>query len=66
MRDPEFNAFALPGGYMGVNLGLIAAAGSRDEMASVLGHELSHITQRHIARSMVATSTRAWCRWRRC
>ena len=53
VRDPEFNAFALPGGYMGVNLGMIAAAGSRDEMASVLGHELSHITQRHIARSMV-------------
>ena len=52
--DTEFNAFALPGGYMGVNLGLIAQAGSRDEMASVLGHELSHITQRHIARSMVA------------
>jgi beta-barrel assembly-enhancing protease len=51
--DPEFNAFALPGGFMGVNLGMIAAAGSRDEMASVLGHELSHITQRHIARSMV-------------
>ena len=52
--DTEFNAFALPGGFMGVNLGLIAQAGSRDEMASVLGHELSHITQRHIARSMVA------------
>ena len=52
--DPEFNAFALPGGYMGVNLGLIAQSGSRDEMASVIGHELSHITQRHIARSMVA------------
>ncbi|MEO5689936.1 MAG: M48 family metalloprotease [Burkholderiaceae bacterium] len=54
VNDPEFNAFALPGGYMGVNLGLIAQAGTRDEMASVLGHELSHITQRHIARSMVA------------
>ena len=54
VNDTEFNAFALPGGYMGVNLGLIAQAGSRDEMASVLGHELSHITQRHIARSMVA------------
>jgi predicted Zn-dependent protease len=56
VNDPEFNAFALPGGYMGVNLGLIAQAGTRDEMASVLGHELSHITQRHIARSMVANS----------
>jgi len=55
VNDTEFNAFALPGGYMGVNLGLIAQAGSRDEMASVLGHELSHITQRHIARSMVAS-----------
>ncbi len=54
VRDRTFNAFALPGGYIGVNLGLIAASGSRDEMASVLGHELSHITQRHIARSMVA------------
>ena len=54
VQDTEFNAFALPGGYMGVNLGLIAQSGSRDEMASVLGHELSHITQRHIARSMVA------------
>ena len=56
VQDTEFNAFALPGGYMGVNLGLIAASGSRDEMASVLGHELSHITQRHIARSMAANS----------
>jgi predicted Zn-dependent protease len=54
VRDRTFNAFALPGGYVGVHLGLIAAAGTRDEMASVLGHELSHITQRHIARSMVA------------
>jgi predicted Zn-dependent protease len=52
--DPQFNAFALPGGFMGVNLGLIAQSGTRDEMASVLGHELSHITQRHIARGMVA------------
>ena len=56
VQDTEFNAFALPGGYMGVNLGLIAQSGSRDEMASVLGHELSHITQRHIARSIVANS----------
>jgi beta-barrel assembly-enhancing protease len=56
VQDAEFNAFALPGGYMGVNLGLIAQSGSRDEMASVIGHELSHITQRHIARSMAANS----------
>jgi len=56
VNDASFNAFALPGGFMGVNLGLIAQAGSRDEMASVIGHEMSHISQRHIARSMVANS----------
>ncbi|MBO9514396.1 MAG: M48 family metalloprotease [Variovorax sp.] len=51
-RDPTVNAFALPGGYLGVNLGLIAVVGSRDELATVLGHELSHVTQRHISRMM--------------
>lgn len=51
-RDRSINAFALPGGYLGVHLGLIAAVGSDDELASVLAHELSHVTQRHIARSI--------------
>jgi predicted Zn-dependent protease len=50
IKDPSINAFALPGGYMGVHLGLIAVVSSPDELASVLGHELSHITQRHISR----------------
>jgi len=49
-RDRSVNAFALPGGYFGVHLGLIAVVGTRDELASVLAHELSHVTQRHIAR----------------
>lgn len=49
-RDRSVNAFALPGGYFGVHLGLIGLVSSRDELASVLGHELSHVTQRHIAR----------------
>ena len=53
-RDRSVNAFALPGGYLGVHLGLIAVVTSRDELASVLAHELSHVTQRHIARSMEA------------
>ncbi len=52
VRDPEVNAFALPGGYVGVNLGLMAMTSTRDELASVLAHEMSHITQRHIARSI--------------
>lgn len=55
-RDRNINAFALPGGYLGLNLGLIAVVGSRDELATVLGHELSHVTQRHIARIMTKQS----------
>ena len=50
VRERSVNAFALPGGYMGVHLGLVAVVSSRDELAAVLAHELSHITQRHIAR----------------
>ncbi|TDM08184.1 MAG: hypothetical protein C4K60_01410 [Ideonella sp. MAG2] len=51
-RDKAINAFAMPGGYVGVYLGLIGMTSSRDELASVLAHELSHISQRHIARGM--------------
>jgi predicted Zn-dependent protease len=50
IRDRTVNAFALPGGYMGVQFGLIGVVTSRDELASVLAHETSHITQRHISR----------------
>lgn len=49
-RDRTVNAFALPGGYLGLHLGLIGVVASRDELASVLAHELSHVTQRHISR----------------
>jgi predicted Zn-dependent protease len=52
VRDRSVNAFALPGGYVGVHLGLIAVTMTRDELASVLAHELTHVTQRHIARSI--------------
>ena len=55
-RDRTVNAFALLGGYMGLHLGLIAVVESRDELASVMGHELSHVTQRHIARMMTKQS----------
>lgn len=51
IRDRSINAFALPGGYVGIHLGLIAGTPSRDELASVLAHELAHVSQRHIARS---------------
>jgi len=49
-RDRTINAFALPGGYLGVHLGLIGAVTRRDELAAVLAHELTHVTQRHISR----------------
>jgi len=51
-RDKRVNAFALPGGYLGVNLGLLAVTDTPQELASVLAHELSHVSQRHIARMM--------------
>lgn len=51
-RDRSVNAFALPGGYLGVHLGLISVVNTRDELASVMAHELSHVTQRHISRSI--------------
>ncbi len=58
-RDRSVNAFALPGGYLGVHLGLMAVVSSKSELASVLGHELSHVTQRHIARLMTKNSQQA-------
>ena len=55
-RDRTVNAFALPGGYLGVHLGLIGVVTSPDELASVLAHELSHVTQRHISRLIAQQS----------
>lgn len=52
--DTQVNAFALPGGYIGVNSGLILAAQSESELASVMSHEIAHVTQRHIARMLMA------------
>jgi predicted Zn-dependent protease len=52
VRDKSVNAFALPGGYFGVHLGLLAQSESPDALASVLAHEMTHVTQRHISRGM--------------
>ncbi|KGK42715.1 peptidase M48 [Nitrincola sp. A-D6] len=49
LDNPTFNAFAVPGGVIGVHAGLITAAGSEDELISVLAHELAHLSQRHFA-----------------
>lgn len=52
VRDESINAFALPGGHIGVHTGLLAIAGSESELAGVLGHEMGHVTQHHIARML--------------
>ena len=52
VRDSSINAFALPGGFIGVNAGLVKATRSEAELAGVIAHEIAHVTQRHIARSV--------------
>ena len=52
LRDPTLNAFAMPGGFIGVHTGLIVATQSESELASVLAHESAHVTQHHLARQI--------------
>jgi predicted Zn-dependent protease len=52
VNDNTINAFAVPGGYIGLNTGLILRAREESELASVVAHEIAHITQRHIARTI--------------
>lgn len=54
INDSRINAFAAPGGFIGVNAGLITASESESELASVIAHEIAHITQRHMARAFEA------------
>jgi predicted Zn-dependent protease len=51
VRDPNINAFALPGGFIGINQGLMLATTNEAQLAGVLAHEIAHVTQRHLARS---------------
>lgn len=55
-RARSVNAFVLPGGYMGVNAGLLLEAPNESAFASVLAHELAHLTQRHIERRFARQS----------
>ena len=50
--DDAINAFAMPGGFIGVNVGLIMASENESEIAGVLAHEVAHVTQRHLARRL--------------
>ncbi len=54
VRDAQINAFSMPGGFIGVNTGLISATQTESELASVVGHEMGHVLQRHIARMIGA------------
>jgi len=56
IKDNTLNAFALPGGYIGVHTGLILATQTESELAGVLAHEIAHVTQHHIARMVAAES----------
>ncbi len=56
VKDSRINAFALPGGFIGVNAGLLLATANESELAGVLAHEIAHVTQRHMARSLQAQS----------
>lgn len=52
--NPAINAFALPGGYIGMHTGLLLATDNESELAGVVAHEISHVTQRHISRAVFA------------
>ena len=58
--DPSVNAFALPGGYIGINAGLLLETETESELAGVVAHEIAHVTQRHIARQIEATQGLTW------
>jgi len=63
LRDATLNAFALPGGYIGVHSGLILAAQSESELAGVLAHEIAHVTQKHLARLMGKQNQAQMTQW---
>jgi predicted Zn-dependent protease len=60
VSDPTINAFAMPGGNIGVHTGLLLAAQSESELASVIAHEIAHVTQDHIARMIASQSQGYW------
>lgn len=55
LDDYNVNAFAMPGGFIGVNTGLLLTAQSESELAAVLSHEIAHVTQHHLARLVAGT-----------
>jgi predicted Zn-dependent protease len=60
VNDTTINAFAMPGGNIGVHTGLLLASQSESELASVIAHEISHVTQDHIPRMLAAQNQGYW------
>lgn len=60
LLDSSVNAFAIPGGFVGVHTGLIVQAQHESEVASVLAHEVAHVTQNHIARLIEGMKASPW------
>lgn len=60
IQSPDINAFAVPGGVMGLNGGLLLNARSEDELAGVIAHELAHLSQRHFARALERSQNTSW------
>lgn len=60
LKDPTINAVTLPGGFIGVDSGMILASDNEDELAGVMAHETGHVTQRHIARQIEDQQSHGW------
>lgn len=60
VNEPSINAFAGPGGYIGINAGLVTTTENEAELAAVLAHEMMHVEQRHIARRLDHDQQRHW------
>lgn len=56
IKNQELNAFAFFGGHVGIHSGLVTTADTESELASVIAHEISHVTQRHLARRLESQS----------
>jgi beta-barrel assembly-enhancing protease len=56
VKEPIINAFAMPGGFIAINSGLILATSNENELAGVMAHETAHVTQRHIVRGLIDQS----------
>ncbi|AUM14573.1 M48 family metalloprotease [Ketobacter alkanivorans] len=60
INSAAINAFAVPGGVMGLNGGLLLSARTEDEVAGVVAHELAHLSQRHFARGLERSQQNSW------